>query len=104
MDVKKEALRYLGYGSSKPDEATERLLTRAISELRSCGSEKYCYKVLQKKDCGSILRGEDIIRHLEGCEKVILFAATVCAEIIIFVRVCRISPSCSTETMGTVCS
>lgn len=91
MDVKKEALRYLGYGSSKPDEATERLLTRAISELRSCCSEKYCYKVLMKKDCGSILRGEDIIRHLEGCEKVILFAATLGIEADRLIRKAEIS-------------
>ncbi len=80
MDVKKEALRYLGYGNSQPDEATERLLTRAISELKNCGSEKYCYKVLNKSECSNILKGEDIHRHLEGCEKAILFAATLGIE------------------------
>lgn len=91
MDVKKETLRYLGYGSSQPDEATERLLIRAIGELENCGSEKYCYKVLSKSECSSILKGKDIHKHLEGCERVILFAATLGIEADRLIRKAEIS-------------
>ena len=91
MDVKKEALRYLGYGNNEPDEATEKLLIRALDELKGCNSARYCYKVLEKSACSDILKGKDIVGHLEGCERLILFAATLGTEADRLIRRAEIS-------------
>ena len=77
MKIKEEALRYLGYKGAEPDSATAALLDRAYKELSEAAAPKFCYKVLDKKDCGGILAGNDIYKHLEGCERVIIFAATL---------------------------
>lgn len=75
MDIKKEALRYLGY-KGEPDETTKRLLGRAVSELKARTAPKYIYKVMSKADC-PIITGNDIDEHTAGCHSVILFAATL---------------------------
>ena len=77
MKIKEEALRYLGYKGAEPDSSTAALLDRAYKELSEAAAPKFCYKVLDKKDCGGILAGNDIYKHLEGCERVIIFAATL---------------------------
>ena len=77
MDIKSEALRYLGFGGSAPDERTRELLERAVSELERIVSPSYCYKLAPVRDCGFLLEGSDIIGHLAGCERAVFFAATL---------------------------
>ncbi len=75
MDIKKEALRYLGY-KGEPDEMTDILLNKAVSALEKHTAPKYIYKVMSKADC-PVLTGNDIAKHTAGCHSVILFAATL---------------------------
>lgn len=76
-DVKKEALRYLGYKGKEPDEATYSLLCKAEKELRENASMKFCYRLVSKSEALPVLKGEDIKKHIEDCDRVILFAATL---------------------------
>ena len=75
MNIKKEALRYLGY-KGEPDLLTASLLERAEKAF-SVVSPAYCCNVLPKGECEMLLQGSDIKEHLEGCERVIIFAATL---------------------------
>lgn len=76
-DVKSEALRYLGYRGTPPDEATAALLDKAYDELSRAVSPLSCHKIVQKQDLRSLLKGDDIEAHLKNSERVILFAATL---------------------------
>ena len=84
-----EAFRYLGYGISAPDEQTAEIAADCERKLREVIDAKYTYKYFEidKNDSepGSIalygtslrLCGGAIFEHLEGCNGVILFAATL---------------------------
>ena len=75
MDIKKEALRYLGY-KGEPDYQTAQLLERAEKELSSV-NPAFCCRIMEKSECGTLLHGEDIKKHISDCGKVIIFAATL---------------------------
>lgn len=90
MDIKKEALRYVGY-KGEPDEQTLMLLLKAEKELLSSVQPAFCWRVLDKSECKSILIGNDIKKHLSGCEKIILFAATLGANADRVIRTAEIS-------------
>ena len=84
-----EAFRYLGYGISAPDEQTAELAADCERKLLEVIDAKYTYKYFEidKNDsepgsialCGTSLRlcGGAISEHLEGCNGVVLFAATL---------------------------
>ncbi|MBQ7835156.1 MAG: 5-methyltetrahydrofolate--homocysteine methyltransferase [Ruminiclostridium sp.] len=90
MDIKKEALRYVGY-KGEPDEQTLTLLLKAEKELLSSAQPAFCWRVMDKSECISILTGNDIQKHLSGCEKIILFAATLGANADRVIRTAEIS-------------
>lgn len=75
MNIKKEALRYLGC-KGEPDSATKELLDRAEKAFSSVNPAS-CYRVVLKEECGILLQGNDIKEHLENCERVVVFAATL---------------------------
>lgn len=75
MDIKKEALRYLGY-TGTPDEQTMALLSEAEKAFKSSVRPAFCWRVLKKSDYEHIIVGEDIKNHLSSSESVIVFAAT----------------------------
>lgn len=76
MDIKNEALRYLGY-KGEPDEQTMALILRAEKEFRESVSPSFCWRVMEKSECEHILLGSDIKNHLKDSKRVILFAATL---------------------------
>ena len=76
MDIRKETLRYIGY-KGKPDEQTLKLLLRAENELLSEVKPSFCWRVFDKSECGQLLPGNDIKKHLENSAKLIIFAATL---------------------------
>lgn len=90
MDIKKEALRYLGY-KGEPDERTNELLNRAEAELKTAVEPKFCWRVFDKSDCGNIIIGNDIRNHLIDSEKIILFAATLGPAADLIIRKAEIS-------------
>lgn len=77
MNVKKEALRYLGYRGSEPDAATTGLLEKAYTELSGAVSPHYCCKLCEMSDAVTLLKGNDIAGHLAHSSRVIFFAATL---------------------------
>lgn len=75
MDIRNEALRYLGY-KGEPDSQTAQLLDRAEKALSSV-TPAFCCRIMEKSECGMLLQGNDIRKHLSDCERVIIFAATL---------------------------
>ena len=82
----KEAVRYMGMGNNKPDERTALLIDECEKELLKVIEPKFVYRVFDvaHKENGVevigtplFLGGNDICRHLEGCSKCVLFAATI---------------------------
>ena len=77
-----EALRYLGYGNNKPDEQTEKMLSKCAKELKANMKGKFIYKVFHIAD-GMVegtnfeLKGNSIKKHLENCEKAVFMCATL---------------------------
>ena len=80
MDVKKEALRYLGYRGKEPDEATAELVDRGYDELSAVSHPRDCYRIVDKSAAGTLLIGRDVAAHLAESSRVIFFAATLGSE------------------------
>lgn len=84
---KAETLKYLGYGKKKPDIKTSVSMLVCEKRLLDTLIPKYTVKIfdivsvsedsVQLKDCSVVLRGRDIAKHLENCEKAALLCATV---------------------------
>lgn len=83
---RREAARYMGFGANKPDDRTSAIIDECEKALLAVINPKYVYRVfdIQLLDDGVkvlgtplFLGGNDIRRHLEGCTKCVLFAATV---------------------------
>lgn len=75
------ALRYMGASGWQPDDASSALLDRAESRLLQTAVPRAAWKKLPRtslplKDCGS-----DLIRHLQGCEEVLVLVATLGSEV-----------------------
>ncbi len=82
----KEILRYAGCRGEREEISV--LLKECIDEVKDKLSYKVCYRELSIKTVGDTcdfevfsVHSEKLARNLKGCEKVILFAATVGVEI-----------------------
>lgn len=76
-DVKSEALRYLGCRGREPDAVTAELLEKGYKELSAAAVTRSCWKLADKSEVAGLLIGDDIERHLAGCDRVVFFAATL---------------------------
>ena len=83
---KTEALRFMGYGKSSPDDLTMKRVNECEKALISVIKPEYVYRIfdIDQSDnsiciCGTslILTGNDIKKHLEGCSKAALIAVTI---------------------------
>ncbi len=84
-----EAFRYLGYGASAPDSQTLEIADECEKKLLAVIDAKYTYRYfdIDKKNTSDgnvalvgtslVLHGNSISEHLEGCDGVVLFAATI---------------------------
>ena len=85
VPVKSEALRYLGYKSNVPDNITDKLIDDCTSELLSVITPRCCYVFTDVNfmaegilDLGfGQIESKSLYKHLQGCSKAVLFAATV---------------------------
>ncbi len=87
----KEAARYLGYGDSQPDEVIVRMMSECEAPLQEACGPAFGYGVfdivpvseteLALSECAMRLTGHDIVKHLEGCSRVILMAVTLGAGV-----------------------
>ncbi len=77
IHVKEEALRYLGYRGSAPDETTAALLDNGFEELSAAAAGRHVYKIAEKSEISGLLVGNDINEHLSGSDRAVIFAATL---------------------------
>ena len=75
-----EVLRYLGGADAQPDERLNALLDSCEKELLQIAEPKYLYRMVELP-CADLISGEDIREHLRGCDRAVLFCATLGAEI-----------------------
>lgn len=85
MNIKRsEILRYLGYGKNEADSKTDLLIDECIDEIEHIISPKSIYTILPVTVNNDIITFSDVKIHsknlaknLNGCEKIVLFAATI---------------------------
>lgn len=85
-----EAVRYLGGAGIQMNEQMESLMSECEKEVLEKASPKFRYIELDLP-CEAIMGGNDIVNHLEGCEKAILMCATLGADIDKLIRISQIS-------------
>ncbi len=89
-----EVLRYMG---TPPDQAgadLRALVETCAREVISAARPRWAYRVFDltpeaegvRLDCGLLLPGEDLKRHLRGCRRAALFCATLSAQVDALIR------------------
>lgn len=80
----KETRRYLGLGAKEGDSMTEELISQCLKDLESTAAPKWAVKEFPLKIQGDRIYTEgfsteskSLLKNLAGCEKVIIFAATL---------------------------
>ncbi len=87
---RKEAVRYLGGSGIKLNYRMDSLMDECENEILKKASPKFLY-IEKDLPFSEIMQGDDIKRHLEGCEKAVLMCATLGAEIDKLIRISQIS-------------
>ncbi len=70
------ALRYMGCRGEVPDSLSA-IISECERELCRVMTPRCIYSVNNKSDLSGVLAGNDVNEHLEGCDRVIVFAATL---------------------------
>ena len=89
-----EVLRYMG---TPPDQAgadLRALVEQCAQEVISAARPRWAYRVFDltpqaegvRLDCGVLLPGEDLKRHLKDCRRAALFCATLSAQVDALIR------------------
>ena len=90
MDIRtKEAVRYLGYGKNEVDDKTLQEIQDSFRELERLADKKSIYRIfeLSLKDENELKIGNveiysrNLRTNLKDCKQVVLFAATLGAEV-----------------------
>lgn len=89
-----EVLRYMGCPPEQADAATKRLAEDCAQEMLTLIRPRWTYRADSvhaapdgaRLGCGLLLPGEDIRRHLQGCEQITLFAVTLSAAADLAIR------------------
>lgn len=74
---REETIRRLGYKDKTPDGEIMKIIENAENELIKAAAPRYIHAEYDRDNLPFQLVGEDIKFHLDGCDKVILFAATL---------------------------
>lgn len=82
---RRELLRYLGWKGQTIDTDTQKIIEETCDICLGTARPKHVARLFGYEDgrlsgTGFVAEGNDIRRHLEGCDRVILFAATLGAE------------------------
>ena len=72
-----ETLRYLGASGWQPDGTTRALLQKAEELLRASAQPRAVWRELPLKALPLEESGQDLARHLQGCDAMLLLAATL---------------------------
>ena len=68
-----EAIRYMGYHGTQPDEAVQASLTRCGEALQQAAEPKSIFRVFPDVQ----IHSKNLARNLQGCSEVCLMAATL---------------------------
>ena len=79
-DTRAETLRYLGAGGWQPDAASQVLLQKAEDALRAAATPRGVWKQLPLTALPLQNAGNDIARHLRGCDAMVLMAVDAMAS------------------------
>lgn len=85
----KEAIRYLGYGRNTADERTCTIIRNAFSEVENAAGPKCICRIFDVEQTADnkmaignmIIASNSLSRNLKGCEKAVLFGATLGAGV-----------------------
>ena len=80
------ALRYMGASGWTPDDATTALLDKAEKQILAIAAPHVVWRILPLAVLPFDNCGTDLARHLQGCDKALLMAATLGSEIDKFLR------------------
>lgn len=100
---REEVLRYLGGAETKPDSSMYALLDECEKELSEAAAAKYLYKKVKLADSGLLL-GEDIKKHLAGCEFGYAVCATLGASVDRLIRSAQISDMAKAVVLDAMAS
>ncbi len=76
-DLTREILRCFGASGWQPDEASSRLLRQAETLLRSAATPRGIWRELPLTALEVDTCGDDLARHLHGCDRCVLMAVTL---------------------------
>lgn len=83
---KKEALRYLGYGNNTPSGKISAIVDDCEKQILNAAQPKFLYNIFDitiETDCVKVndtklvLKGKDIVNHLEDCKKLAVMCCTL---------------------------
>ena len=83
-----EVLRYMGCPAEKADPETRTLVETCAREMEAAARPRWTGRVLDitleedgvRLEGGLLLPGQDLRKHLEGCERAAVFCATLSAQ------------------------
>ncbi len=95
-----EALRYMGY-TEEPDARISEAIDECERELLKAARPQFVWKAfniergfaLSLEDCDFRLEGEDIEKHLRGCDKAAVICATLSSDTDRFIKKLDVSDS-----------
>ena len=109
---KSEAARYMGV-KGQPDGQVMELLDSAEPIIRENISPKYVYREtalriddsgVHAEGMGAVLAGQDIRKHLSGCNRIIVMAATLTSESDKLIRQAAVTGMADSLAMDCLCS
>lgn len=86
---RREAVRYMGGAGVEMNAGMERLMDGCEQELLRAVQPKYLYQIVDLPQ-ETLMAGEDIRRHLQGCRQAVLFCATLGAAVDRLLRVAQV--------------
>lgn len=98
------ALRYMGAVGWHPDEASAALLDKAEQHLFSVATPRAAWRLLPREAVPLQNRGKDLQRHLQGCEEVLVMAATLGSEVDTLLRRLELSDIALAATADAMAS
>lgn len=110
---KAEAARYMGVRAETPDPATAALLDKYEPLVRDTLRPAYVYREtavaflpegVKLEGMAEMLTGEDIRRHLEGCPRCVVLAATVSTAADRLIRQTAVTDTAGAFAVDCLCS
>lgn len=81
----KEACRYLGI-QGEADTETLRLVSDCMETIQKVAAPKVRKRIFSVAEFESFMVGNDIAQHLRGCEKIMIFAATLGMDVDMLIK------------------